>query len=81
MRFMMMVRANKNTEAGVTPDQRLIAAMGKYNEEMAKAGVLLDLARGCSRAQKAHASDSLAESRLLSMGRLPRPRSLSPGTG
>jgi hypothetical protein len=44
MRFMMMVRANKNTEAGVMPDQRLIAAMGKYNEEMAKAGVLLDLA-------------------------------------
>ena len=44
MRFMMMVRANKNTEAGVIPDQRLIAAMGKYNEEMAKAGVLLDLA-------------------------------------
>jgi hypothetical protein len=44
MRFMMMVRANKNTEAGVMPDQRLIAAMGKYNEEMAKAGILLDLA-------------------------------------
>jgi len=44
MRFMMMVRAKKNTEAGVMPDERLIAAMGKYNEEMAKAGVLLDLA-------------------------------------
>jgi hypothetical protein len=44
MRFMMMVRANKNTEAGVMPDEKLIAAMGKYNEEMAKAGVLLDLA-------------------------------------
>jgi hypothetical protein len=44
MRFMMMVRANKNTEAGVMPDEKLIAAMGKYNEEMAKAGILLDLA-------------------------------------
>jgi hypothetical protein len=44
MRFMMMVRANNNTEAGVMPDEKLIAAMGKYNEEMAKAGVLLDLA-------------------------------------
>jgi hypothetical protein len=44
MRFMMMVRANKNTEAGVMPDDKLIAAMGKYNEEMAKAGILLDLA-------------------------------------
>ena len=44
MRFMMMVRANKNTEAGVMPDDKLIAAMGKYNEEMAKAGILIDLA-------------------------------------
>ena len=42
MRFMMMVRANKDTEAGVMPDEKLIAAMTKYNEEMAKAGVLLD---------------------------------------
>ena len=44
MRFMMMVRANKNTEAGVMPDEKLIAAMMKYNEEMTKAGVLMELA-------------------------------------
>ena len=44
MRFMMMVRANRNTEAGVMPDEKLIAAMTKYNEDMVKAGVLLDLA-------------------------------------
>jgi len=44
MRFMMMVRANRHTEAGVMPEEKLIAAMGKYNEEMAKAGVLLDAA-------------------------------------
>jgi hypothetical protein len=44
MRFMMIVRANKDTEAGVMPEEQLIAAMTKYNEEMAKAGVLLDLA-------------------------------------
>ena len=44
MRFMMMVLANKYTEAGVMPEEQLIAAMTKYNEEMAKAGVLLDLA-------------------------------------
>src|SRR5438309_2000890 len=43
MRFMMMVKANKDTEAGVMPNEKLIAAMMKYNEEMAKAGVLLDL--------------------------------------
>ena len=44
MRFMMMVKASKDSEAGVMPDEALIAAMMKYNQEMAKAGVLLDLA-------------------------------------
>lgn len=43
MRFMMIVKGNKDSEAGVLPSEELIAAMGKYNEEMAKAGVLLDL--------------------------------------
>jgi hypothetical protein len=41
MRFMMMVKANKNSEAGVMPSQELLAAMGKYNEELVKAGALL----------------------------------------
>ena len=44
MRFMMMVKASANSEAGVMPDESLIAAMTRYNEELAKAGVLLDLA-------------------------------------
>ena len=41
MRFMVMVRANKGTEAGVMPSEQLLAEMGKYNEELAKAGVML----------------------------------------
>jgi len=41
MRFMMFVRADKNTEAGVLPSKELVAAMGRFNEEMVKAGVLL----------------------------------------
>jgi hypothetical protein len=41
MRFMMLVKANKDSEAGVLPSKELVAAMGQYNEEMAKAGVLL----------------------------------------
>jgi hypothetical protein len=41
MRFMVLVRADKNSEAGVLPDERLLAEMGKYNEELVKAGVLL----------------------------------------
>jgi hypothetical protein len=42
MRFMMMVKANKDSEAGVMPKEELLAAMAKYNEELVKAGVLLD---------------------------------------
>jgi hypothetical protein len=41
MRFMVMVKADKNSEAGVMPDEKLLTAMGRFNEELAKAGVLL----------------------------------------
>src|SRR6266849_8505941 len=41
MRFMMLVKADKNSEAGVLPSKELVAAMGKFNEEMVKAGVML----------------------------------------
>jgi hypothetical protein len=41
MRFMVLVKADKNSEAGVLPDQKLLAAMGKFNEELVKAGVML----------------------------------------
>ncbi len=44
MRFMMIVKASKDSEAGKMPSPELIATMGKYNEELAKAGVLLDAA-------------------------------------
>jgi hypothetical protein len=42
MRFIIMVRANDKTEAGVLPEDALISAMATYHEELAKAGVLLD---------------------------------------
>ncbi len=41
MRFMVIVKADKDSEAGVLPSQELLAEMGKYNEELAKAGVML----------------------------------------
>ena len=41
MRFMVLVKADKNSEAGVMPDQKLLAEMGKFNEELVKAGVML----------------------------------------
>ena len=42
MRFMIMVKATKDSEAGVMPEEKLIAAMAEYHEELQKAGVLLD---------------------------------------
>src|SRR2546430_906726 len=41
MRFMIIVKASKDSEAGVMPDEKLLAAMGKFNEELVKAGVML----------------------------------------
>jgi hypothetical protein len=41
MRVMVMVKATKNSETGVMPSEELITAMGKYNEELVKAGIML----------------------------------------
>jgi hypothetical protein len=41
MRFMVLVKADKNSEAGVLPDEKLLTEMGKFNEELVKAGVML----------------------------------------
>src|SRR3954465_13427662 len=41
MRFMVLVKATQSSEAGVLPDEKILTEMGKYNEELVKAGVLL----------------------------------------
>ncbi len=41
MRFMIIIKADKNTEAGALPDEKLLTEMGKFNEELVKAGVML----------------------------------------
>src|ERR1051325_1765998 len=41
MRFMIIVKADKQSEAGVLPDEKILRDMGKYNEELVKAGVML----------------------------------------
>ena len=41
MRFMVMVKASPSSEAGVMPEEKLLTDMGKYNEELVKAGVML----------------------------------------
>jgi len=42
MRFMIIVKATKDSEAGMMPSEKLLAEMGKFNEELARAGVLLE---------------------------------------
>ena len=41
MRFMVLVKADKNSEAGVLPDEKMLTDMGNFNEELVKAGVML----------------------------------------
>ena len=41
MRFMILVKASKESEAGIMPSEKILTEMGKFNEELAKAGVLL----------------------------------------
>jgi hypothetical protein len=41
MRFMILIKADKNSEAGHMPDQRLLTEMGQFNEELVKAGIML----------------------------------------
>jgi hypothetical protein len=42
MRVLVLIKANKDSEAGIMPSQQLLADMGKYNEELVKAGIMLD---------------------------------------
>jgi hypothetical protein len=41
MRFMVIVKANKDSEAGVLPDEKILTEMGKFNEQLSKAGIML----------------------------------------
>lgn len=41
MRFMILIKADKDSEAGVMPDEKLMTEMGRYNEELIKAGIML----------------------------------------
>ena len=56
MRFMMIVKADRDYEAGAPPKPELMAAIGKLSEEMIKAGVLLDIGRSVSERRRAPVS-------------------------
>lgn len=78
MRFMVIVKANKDSEAGVLPDHQLLAAMGKYNEELVKAGVMLAADGLQASAKGARVKFSGAE-RTVSYGPFPEPQNLVAG--
>jgi hypothetical protein len=65
MRVMVLIKANEESEAGVLPDEQLLTAMGDYNEELVKAGVML----------AGPGSVSRASSGLSSTAHSPKPRS------
>ena len=79
MRFMVIRKADKETEASMMPTEDLIAAMGKYNEEMVKAGVMI-AADGLQPAPRALASSSPAANPPSSTDRSAKQRSWSPAT-
>jgi hypothetical protein len=78
MRFMMMVKSNKESEAGVMPSEELLSAMGRYNEELMKAGVLLDLA-GLQPSSKGARIKFSSGKRTLSDGPFPKAEELIGG--
>ena len=81
MKVMVFVKANEETEAGEMPAREELAEMGAFNEELVKAGVMLD-GEGLHPARRAPGSRSRRAARRRSpTGRSPRPRSSSPATG
>jgi hypothetical protein len=74
MRFMIIVRASQDSEAGKLPSQELLAAMGKYNEELVKAGVLLS-GEGLQPSSKGARVRFSGDQRTVIDAHSPRPRS------
>jgi hypothetical protein len=77
---MIVVRATKDTEAGKMPEEKLIAAMATYHEELAKAGVLLDASGLQPTPRGWRVKYSGGKRTVIATGRSPRRRNLSPAT-
>jgi hypothetical protein len=80
MRVMVIVKATKNSEAGVMPSEKLLADMGKYNEQLVKAGVMLaaDGLHPSSKGKRVRFADG---KKTVIDAPSRRPRSSSPATG
>jgi hypothetical protein len=67
MRFMVMVKASKDSEAGVLPSEQLLSEMGKFNEELVKAGILL-AAEGLQPSSKGARVKFVGDKRIVTDG-------------
>src|SRR3954466_8874511 len=79
MKFMMIVKANKESESGAMPDEKILSAMAKYNEELARAGVLLDLSGLMPSSQGARIRFSAGGKRTVVDGPVPEVKELIAG--
>lgn len=78
MRFMVIVKASKNSEAGVMPSAELLAKMGKFNEELIKAGVML-AGEGLQASSKGARVKFVGDKRIVTDGPFPETKELVSG--
>ena len=78
MRFMVIVKADKDSEAGVLPSEKLLADMGKFNEELVKAGVML-AGEGLQPSSKGARVRFSGDKRIVTDGPFPETKELVAG--
>ncbi|HEV3409032.1 MAG TPA: YciI family protein [Chthoniobacterales bacterium] len=78
MKFMILIKADKNSEAGVLPDEKLLTEMGKYNEELAKAGVMI-AGEGLHPSSKGARVKFSGDKRIVTDGPFPETKELIAG--
>ncbi len=78
MKFMIIVKATKDSEAGMLPDEKLLSAMGKFNEELAKAGVML-AGEGLQPSSKGARVKFSGDERTVTDGPFPNAKELAAG--
>jgi hypothetical protein len=78
MRFMVIVKATKDSEAGKMPDEKILADMGKFNEELVKAGVML-AGEGLQASSKGAKVKFVGNKRIVTNGPFPETKELIAG--
>jgi len=78
MRFMVIVKATKVSEAGKTPDEKILAEMGKFNEELVKAGVML-AGEGLQASSRGAKIKFVGNKRIVTDGPFPETKELIAG--